>query len=59
MNFIVFNSFNGDIVLMGSEDFCNEYRHEFPYPDYKMMEEEMYDDYICILQDQMENICYE
>ena len=56
MNYVVVNSTNGNIVLMGSEDFCNEYRNEFPYPDFKMMEEEMYDLFIESLQDAYESL---
>ena len=57
MNYLVVNSMNGNIVLMGSEDFCNQYKYEFPEPEFKMIEEEMYDDFIGTLQDAYERLC--
>jgi hypothetical protein len=43
MNYLLVQSYNGDIVLSGSLGFINEYRQDFPGPDYIMMAEEEYD----------------
>ena len=43
MNYLLVKSYNGDIVLAGSLEFINEYRKDFPEPDYIMMAEEEYD----------------
>lgn len=43
MNYLLVQSYNGNIVLAGSIEFINEYRHDFPYPDYILILEEEYD----------------